>query len=112
MIRIFHSSRMDNSEQAYKAWLYENPTGYVVNMPKSANGTGRKTDVTLTRVHKASCPTINGGEDSAFTTAAYFKCCSPTREEAELEAKTITGLTSLQPCKKCMAAFQETGLAG
>jgi hypothetical protein len=38
---------------------------------ESANGTGRKTDATLTRVHKASCPTINGGEDSAFTTSAY-----------------------------------------
>lgn len=101
MFRIFHSDRMDNSEQAYKAWLYENPTGYVVNLPKSANGTGRKTDATLTRVHKASCPTINGGEDSAFTTSAYFKCCSPTRAEAEQEAKAITGLKSLRFCAKC-----------
>ncbi|QBC02785.1 hypothetical protein EWI30_12165 [Enterobacter cloacae] len=101
MFIIFHSSRLINSELAYKEWLQENPTGFVVNLSKSSNGMGRKTDANITCIHKASCKTINREGFSAFTTNAYFKCCSPSLSEVEKEAKIITGLTSIRYCSKC-----------
>lgn len=103
MIKIFHSGEMTNSEQAYKNWLQENPYGFVVNLLKSANGTHRQSDRTMTCVHKANCYTIIGGEKSAFTTNAYFKCCSNSQEEAEAKAQAITGLAALRHCTKCFA---------
>ncbi|MGF6421230.1 MULTISPECIES: hypothetical protein [Lelliottia] len=101
MIKVFHSSLMTNSEEAYKIWLQENPYGFVVNLLKSAKGTNRQSDRVMTCVHKANCHTINGDEKSAFTTNAYFKCCSTSQEEVEAKAQLITGLTSLRQCTKC-----------
>lgn len=101
MIKIFHSDQITNSEQAYKNWLNENPSGFVVNLLKSAKGTNRQSDRIMTYVHKANCYTIMGGEESAFTTKAYFKCCSTSQEEVEAKALAMTGLTSLKHCKKC-----------
>jgi hypothetical protein len=41
------------------SWLSGNPDGYVVNTLKSASGNASKSDERFTRIHRATCKTIN-----------------------------------------------------
>jgi hypothetical protein len=64
----------DHPDVAYRRWLRENPTGYVVNVDKS-NPQG-------TRVHKVSCSFIQGPVDRNMNlTDSYPKICAPTLDE-------------------------------
>lgn len=101
-ITIFSSEIQSNSEEMYKIWLKNNRNGFVVNFLKSAKAEGSKSDVRFTRIHRASCKSINPLESnldkSGFTTGRYQKACTLTLEEAKKEGCAQTGLASIKCC--------------
>ena len=102
-ITIFSSGIQDvGSEVMYKNWLATNPDGFVINLLKSANGKGTKSDARFTRIHRASCksinPLINPKDHAGFTTGRYQKACALTLDEAESTAGQLTGLPTIKRC--------------
>lgn len=98
----FRSDQQTDSESAYKDWLLNNPEGFVINALKSTAGKGSKTDDRFTRIHRASCKTINPLlskiDKTAFTTGQYQKLCTSSLSVADNEARVITGLASIKRC--------------
>lgn len=101
-VKVFRSELQPDSESAYRNWLSDNPDGYVVNTLKTASGKDSKSDKRFTRIHRATCKTINPllgqAEKTGFTTGRYQKLCAASFELAESEAKLITGLASVKRC--------------
>ncbi|MDA5483128.1 hypothetical protein PGS49_21145 [Yersinia intermedia] len=101
-ITIFSSDIQNNSEEMYQNWLRDHENGFVVNLLKSAKTQRSKSDVRFTRIHKASCKSINPLESnfdkSGFTTGRYQKACTLTLEDAEKEGCAQTGLASIKCC--------------
>lgn len=95
-----------DNEDAYKEWLSNNPKGYVVNLLKTAKGTGRKDDINKTCLHSVNChyinPLISNKEKSGFTTGEYQKICAITEESAYKKAKSLTGLKIIKRCSHCL----------
>jgi len=98
----FRSDQQSDSESAYKDWLLNNPDGFVVNALKSTAGKGSKSDDRFTRIHRASCKTINPLlskiDKTAFTTGKYQKLCNISLSVADNEASLITGLATIKRC--------------
>lgn len=101
-VKVFRSELQPDSESAYRNWLSNNPDGYVVNTLKTASGKDSKSDKRFTRIHRATCKTINPllglTERKGFTTGRYQKLCASTFELAEREASSFTGLASVKKC--------------
>ncbi|HHS9592745.1 hypothetical protein [Raoultella planticola] len=101
-VKVFRSELQADSESAYCHWLSGNPDGYVVNTLKSASGNASKSDERFTRIHRATCKTINPllslTEKTGFTTGRYQKLCAVSFELADSEAKLVTGLTIVKIC--------------
>ncbi|EME5697982.1 hypothetical protein VY428_004537 [Escherichia coli] len=102
-IKVFRSDLQTESESDYRNWLGDNPDGYVVNAFKRTRGKGNKSDERFTRIHRASCKTINPLkrkiDKTGFTTGDYQKICSTNFLNVENEAKKMTGLTSIIKCR-------------
>ncbi|MEQ9723915.1 hypothetical protein ABQG65_22560 [Yersinia alsatica] len=105
-IIIFSSESDSDSEDMYKDWLKKNRNGFVVNFLKSAKAEGSKSDARFTRIHRASCKSINPLESNldkaGFTTSQYQKACAITLEDAEKEGRAQTGLEFIKCCP-CVA---------
>lgn len=106
-ITIFSSEIQDvDSEAMYKSWLAPHSDGFVINLLKSASGKGRKSDARFTRIHRASCksinPLISPKNHASFTTGRYQKVCVLTLDEAESTAGQLTGLPTIQRCHWCI----------
>lgn len=65
-----------NQDSAYLRWVGDNPDGFVLN-------TNRSFSPSLSRVHGAWCPTIQGSpaNGNTWTSGDYVKACA-----SELEA--------------------------
>ncbi|WP_145524510.1 MULTISPECIES: hypothetical protein [Yersinia] len=103
-IPIFNSKKQNNSEEMYQNWLADHPDGFVVNFLKSAKAQRRKSDDRCTRIHRASCKSINPLtsklDKMGFTTGLYQKACTLTLEDAKEVGCRKTGLT-LKSIKCC-----------
>lgn len=101
-VKVFRSDLESDSELAYREWLRDNPEGFVVNTLKSTGGQGNKSDERFTRIHRASCKTINPllsqYEKKGFTTGNYQKLCATCLDAADSEARMITGLKTTKRC--------------
>ena len=101
-VKVFRSELQPDSESAYRHWLSDNPDGYVVNTLKTASGRASKSDKRFTRIHLATCKTINPllrlDAKTGFTTGRYQKLCANSFELTESEAKLVTGLVSVKMC--------------
>ncbi|HIF2369875.1 TPA: hypothetical protein ACXZJW_004675 [Salmonella enterica] len=102
-VKIFRSDHQLASELAYRNWLRDNPDGFVVNALKSASGQNTKSDKRFTRIHRAKCKTINpllsSTEKSGFTTGRYQKLCAINFDAVNSEARIVTGLPTIKPCR-------------
>lgn len=83
------SSAIDDS--GYRAWLYENLRGFVVDA-------GRNPTPDYLVLHRATCDTITPTPDRAWT-AEYTKVCSNDRIEFETWARSLGG--RLSSCEFC-----------
>jgi len=103
MVKVFRSDLQSDSELAYRVWLRDNPEGFVVNALKRTSGRGNKSDERFTRIHRASCKTINPllsqYEKTGFTTGDYQKLCATSLDAVATEAHVITGLTFFKRCQ-------------
>jgi len=102
-IEVFRSDCQSESESAYQEWLSDNPDGFVVNALKSASGKGTISDKRFTRIHRATCKTINPllseADKAGFTTGNYQKLCVASFEIADQEARMTTGLPDVKKCR-------------
>ncbi|HAT3902190.1 TPA: hypothetical protein I9Y49_000844 [Citrobacter koseri] len=101
-VKVFRSELQSDSESAYRHWLSDNPDGYVVNTLKTASGKASNSDKRFTRIHRATCKTINPllrqAEKTGFTTGKYQKLRAAGLDLAESVAKLITGLERVKRC--------------
>ncbi|MCE9982456.1 hypothetical protein VOF77_00015 [Leclercia adecarboxylata] len=102
-LEVFRSDRQLDSEEAYQKWLTDNPEGFVVNALKTACGKGTESDKRFTRIHRASCKTINPllseADKAGFTTGDYQKLCANNLEIAVKEARMVTGIDDVTKCR-------------
>lgn len=102
-LEVFRSDRQEDSESAYRKWLCDNPNGFVVNALKTACGKDTESDKRFTRIHRASCKTINPllskADKAGFTTGDYQKLCAISLEIAVKEAKIATGIHDVKNCR-------------
>ncbi|MFB5745081.1 hypothetical protein ACE38U_09340 [Cedecea sp. S5-13] len=101
-VKVFRSDIQPDSECAYQFWLKNNPDGYVVNTLKATSSKASKSDERFTRIHKATCKTINPllgqAGKTGFTTGKYQKLCASSFEAADSEARIVTGLQRVKRC--------------
>ena len=102
-LEVFRSDRQLDSEEAYQKWLTDNPEGFVVNALKTACGKGTDSDKRFTRIHRASCKTINPllseADKAGFTTGDYQKLCAISLEIAVKEAEMASGIHDVKKCR-------------
>jgi len=101
-VKVFRSDCQPDSELAYREWLRDNPEGFVVNLLKKTCGQASKRDERFTRIHRAKCKTINPLlsqlDKVGFTTGDYQKLCTTSLDEADAEARKVTGLECTKHC--------------
>lgn len=106
MTMIVHFNSLDNqpdSEQAYHAWLAGHSAGFVLNLLKTSDGKCNKSAMRFTRLHHASCKSINNRREYSqpmpFTGGRYFKICAEDLPALEVEALKMTGLKEVKCCR-------------
>ena len=80
-----------DDEAGYLAWVTDNPTGYVLNVPRQG------TSVAIV-LHSASCRSISGAFTN-YTTTDYYKICA--HDQDPLIAWADVQPQTLQRCGRC-----------
>jgi hypothetical protein len=80
-----------DDDAGYRAWLWSNLTGFIVNAQRGTNP-GEPI------LHKATCDTITPTPDKAWT-GDYIKVCSTDRYELDAWARALG--RRLTPCTAC-----------
>jgi hypothetical protein len=84
--------RFVDDDAGYRAWIYRNLSGYVVNAARTPD----PDDLVL---HRATCDTISPATGASWT-QDYVKVCSQSRFELESWARESVGGT-VTPCAHC-----------
>ena len=83
-----------DDDGGYLRWLTSHTDGFIVN-------TYRNPKTSYLRLHRATCPTIQGRPaNGARWTATYIKVCG-SKSELESWAKDVVG-GDLWPCPRCV----------
>lgn len=85
-------------DEAYLAWLLQNPDGFVVNSRRNTF------DPDYLVLHKAKCRTISHQfDDGRYTERNYVKICASRREDLRdyLSRKTGRDRGFSKACSKC-----------
>jgi len=82
-----------NNDEAYRAWIADNPNGFVLN-------TFREPKPTYLILHHADCGSISSGRISNYTTRTYIKVCSQAVKDLERWGREHTG-GELHHCQLC-----------
>ena len=85
--------RFQDNDEGYRAWIADNPNGYVLN-------TNREPKPTYLILHHADCGYISSTRIFNYTTRTYIKVCSLDEKDLERWGKEHTG-GDLQYCKLC-----------
>ncbi len=82
-----------NDDDAYRAWISANPTGFVLN-------TTSVPSAQYLMLHKATCGCIGSPDIENYTTTAYIKICSISIDDLNGWGKREIG-GNLTPCGLC-----------
>ncbi len=80
------------TDEAYRTWIYTNPSGYVVNSLRNPRS-GQPI------LHRAMCDSIAPRAAERWTTGDYIKVCSTRRYELDAWAREHG--QRLRPCEFC-----------
>ena len=83
---------IENDDDAYQAWLNDNPQGFVINTEKVPR-------CETLRLHRVSCSHISTPKRSNWTTGGYLKMCS--NSIAELDGWAREYCAELPACQIC-----------
>ena len=83
----------DGDDPAYRRWIYDHPSGYVINALRGATG-GEPI------LHTAMCDHIAPRAEAQWTTGEYIKFCGEKRVALDLFAREKYGAFPKE-CTNC-----------
>lgn len=84
--------KFDQHEEDYTQWVQDNPTGFVLNAPRSG-----RTPLVL---HQADCHHIKPATGWNYASNTQIKVCASDRREVEAWAREQGGI--IRDCPDCL----------